>query len=326
MDSLIFSSLLFIVSLYALMKGADWLVDSASSLAKKLGISDIAIGLTLVALGTSFPEFIVSIYSTLEGYSSLAFGNVIGSNIANILLVLGVSALIYPIVTPKDFALRDQIFFLITALAPGFFLLINFTFNKSDSSEKYYLGAIEGWVLLGILILFSYLIFLSMKKDSKTAEKTPGTKKEYITDGLFIVLGMVLLVLGGKYSVQSATDIAKLLNVSDSIIGLSIMAFGTSLPELVTSIVAAKKGKSSMAIGNIVGSNIINVSLVLGTSLALSPMILNKTDMINTIIMTVISLFFIMINLRKSTPQFTKLIGGLFLAAYVGFIGFLSLT
>lgn len=249
-----------------LIKGADFLVEGASSFAKKLGISEIVIGLTIVAFGTSMPELIVNIFGSISGNNEIAYGNVIGSNILNILLIAGVAAIISPIAVKKNTALIEIPFsILITIL---FFCLVNDTiFGKSENNFT----RIDALILLAVFAGFLIYVFKTAKNnlgDEAEGVKIFTTKKTV----LFIVMGFVGLFAGGKMIVDSAVSIANSIGISQKLIGLTIVALGTSLPELVTSSVAAYKGRNDIAIGNVVGSNIFNILLIMGVSGIISPM------------------------------------------------------
>ena len=273
----IFVNLLLVaVGFVLLIKGADFLVNGASSLAKRFNISDIAIGLTVVAMGTSAPELVVNIISGGTENHDLVFGNIIGSNIFNIFLILGVSSVIYPLTVQKN-ALWKEIPYSLLATVMFFILVNDQLFFEGDTSA---LSLWDGVILIGMFIGFLVYIFLNLQRnpDSEDDEEIVvfGSAKTTI----MIVLGIVGLVFGGRMIVDNAVEIAEYYNVSKKLIGLTILAAGTSLPELATSAVAAFQKKSDLAVGNIVGSNIFNLLLVLGmTSIIHSP--LNYSPVLN---------------------------------------------
>lgn len=259
--------LLLIVGLALVVLGADFLVDGASSIAKKFGVSDFVIGLTIVGMGTSAPEMVVSFIGALQGNGDIAIGNVIGSNIFNVFMILGATALILPMnITPmnrkKDIPLNIAITLIFIALGMSRTL-----FGIGDDV----LGRLDGAILL---VLFAAYIYMCFRFD--TANQTESNENEKVIKptlaAVLIVAGLAGLVFGGRMFVNSATSIAKMLNVSDKLIAITILAGGTSMPELVTCIVAAFKKKGQLALGNILGSNVFNILLILGGSALLHPL------------------------------------------------------
>jgi cation:H+ antiporter len=254
-----------------LIKGADYLVQGASSLAKKLRVSDLIIGLTIVALGTSTPELVVNLVASFRGTADLAIGNVLGSNIANILLILGVSATIYPLVVHKNTVYKEIPFALLAVLA--LFFLVN---DQDLASQKAnLLSRGDGLVLLLFFLIFMYYVF-------SVAVSKPNSEDAVLEEGIqvlpmwqswmMIIAGILGLVFGGQWVVDSAVAIAKMLGVSEKLIGLTIVAIGTSLPELVTSAMAAYRRKTDIAVGNVVGSNIMNILFILALTAVVSPL------------------------------------------------------
>lgn len=259
--------LLLIVGLALVVLGADFLVDGASSIAKKFGVSDFVIGLTIVGMGTSAPEMVVSFIGALQGNGDIAIGNVIGSNIFNVFMILGATALILPMdITPmnrkKDIPLNIAITLIFIALGMSRTL-----FGIGDDV----LGRMDGAILL---VLFAAYIYMCFRFD--TANQTESNENEKVIKptlaAVLIVAGLAGLVFGGRMFVNSATSIAKMLNVSDKLIAITILAGGTSMPELVTCIVAAFKKKGQLALGNILGSNVFNILLILGGSALIHPL------------------------------------------------------
>lgn len=259
--------LLLIVGLALVVLGADFLVDGASSIAKKFGVSDFVIGLTIVGMGTSAPEMVVSFIGALQGNGDIAIGNVVGSNIFNVFMILGATALILPMdITPmnrkKDIPLNIVITLIFIALGMSRTL-----FGIGDDV----LGRLDGAILL---VLFAAYIYMCFRFD--TANQTESNENEKVIKptlaAVLIVAGLAGLVFGGRMFVNSATSIAKMLNVSDKLIAITILAGGTSMPELVTCIVAAFKKKGQLALGNILGSNVFNILLILGGSALIHPL------------------------------------------------------
>ena len=250
--------LFLVVGLVLLVKGADWLVDGASSFAKRMGVTDLVIGLTIVAFGTSMPEFVVNMVSVADGATDLAITNILGSNIINTLVILGCSALVCPLV-----AQRSTIRFDIPLNILAGVLVLVFVFITSPMEAKG-LSRIEGLALLVIFAGFILYTLFTAKADAVTT--TENTVFPLWKCVVLIVLGLIGLVVGGEMIVKSAVAIARYCGVAESVIGLTIVALGTSLPELATSVVAAFKHNNDIAIGNVVGSNIFNVFFILGTS------------------------------------------------------------
>ena len=258
---MILTIILFVVGFFILIKGADYLVDGSSSIASRYNISNLIIGLTIVSFGTSAPELIINILASFSGSSDIAVGNVLGSNIANIFLILGITALISNLPMKKSTVFSEIPFTLLAVFLVGFLANISFF----DKSSDLILSRIEGVILLVFFILFLGYIYILSKEDDDLVEdvELSLTKGKSI---LYIVIGMTGLFLGGKWVVDGALEFAGYFNLSESFVGLTVVSLGTSLPELVTSVNAAKKGNSDIAVGNIVGSNIFNLLWILGVS------------------------------------------------------------
>ena len=261
---------LIIVGFIALVKGADWLVDGASAIAKRFGISDLVIGLTVVAFGTSMPEFVVNMVSVAEGTTDLAITNILGSNIINTFVILGLTALVYPVVSQKRSRDFDIPLSIIAGILVFAFVAVNSPFGEVGRGISRFGGII-------LLVLFCYFLYNTFRHakdhpDDGPTEEVPD-KEITVRRALCLILaGLVGLVVGGEMIVKSAVDLATRMGVSEAIIGLTIVALGTSLPELATSVIAATKHNSDIALGNVVGSNIFNVFFVLGTSAAVRPL------------------------------------------------------
>lgn len=260
---MITSSILIIIGFASLIYGANWLVDGASSLARKNNIPDLVIGLTIVAFGTSAPELVVNSVASFNGLSDIVFGNIIGSNNFNLFIILGIAGLIYPITVQSSTAWREiPISLIVTILL--LILANNFFINQDPEISR-----LDGIILFIAFIFFLYYVFTQLKQE-KTEAITYEQKSNYKIWGL-LIFGIAGLIIGGKLVVDNSIDIATDLGVSQKIIGLTIIAAGTSLPELVTSIVAALKKNSDIAIGNVIGSNIFNVLLILSISSFINP-------------------------------------------------------
>ena len=255
-----------------LVKGADWFVDGAAGIADKFGIPQLVIGLTIVAMGTSAPEAAVSIASALKGNAGITIGNVVGSNIMNILVILGITAVITTIAVAKSTVRIEMPYMLlITALM--------MVFGYTGGTINF----VEGILLWVAFIVYLVYLFRMAMKNKEAVEEDEEKKPVWMLI-LLAVVGVVLVVKGSDVTVDAATKIAQAAGLTERIIGLTIVAFGTSLPELVTSVSAARKGKADIAIGNIVGSNIFNILFVVGTTALITPVIFEKTFMIDSVI------------------------------------------
>jgi len=288
--------ILFVLGFIVLIKGADLLVDGASSIARKFRISPLVIGLTIVAFGTSAPELVVNIFASASGSSEIAIGNILGSNIANILLILGISAAIYPLTSKKNTVWKEIPLCLLAALVVG--LLVNDALIDGTSFSV--LSRIDGFILLSFFIIFLYYTFGIAKVGKEDTDLKIKKYPLWKSIG-FIVLGLSGLVFGGNWVIDGAVKIAEYFNISESLIGLTIVAVGTSLPELATSAIAAYKKQTDIAIGNVVGSNIFNIFFILGLSSVIRPLPFNpiaNTDILMTIGATII-LFLLMFLGRK---------------------------
>jgi len=255
---------LLIVGFVVLIKGADWLVNGASSLAKKHNVSDLAIGLTVVAFGTSAPELVVSIFASLQNHQEIVFGNILGSNNFNLFLILGVAGLITPLVVQSSTVRREIPLSLIAVI------LLFFLSNDFFLAERRVLSRVDGLILLimfGLFLLYVYKQLMVDPAEKMKVDMIHSHGKIW----LLIIAGLAGLVIGGRLVVNSAIGMATALGVSEKIIGLTIVAAGTSLPELATSVVAALKKNNDIAVGNIIGSNIFNIFLILGISSVIKP-------------------------------------------------------
>jgi cation:H+ antiporter len=260
---------LLATGLVLLIKGSDWLVSGGSGLAKKYQVPDIVIGLTIVSFGTSLPELLVSLLASLKGSSDIAVGNVLGSNIANILLILGVSAVIYPLTVKRNTTWVEIPMSLMAAVLLG--LLAHFGFGSS--SDYHVISRGDGLILLTAFAGFMWYIFRLVKKGKQVAVEVEGFEPMPLQKALLLIAaGTSAMAVGGKLSVDNAIVLAQSWGVSESLIGLTVVAVGTSLPELATSAVAAYKKETDIAVGNVVGSNIFNILWILGISTSITPM------------------------------------------------------
>lgn len=306
---------LLVVGFVLLIKGADYFVEGASKIADKLGIPQLVIGLTIVAFGTSAPEAAISISSAIKGNTGIAIGNIIGSNIMNILLILGITSCITVLKVAKSTVYYEIPFviFITTVL-----VVIGGTQGK--------LGFISGIILWALFILF-FVYLIKMAKSGKSdgiveeGEAYDG-KKDSMIKLIFITLaGMAAIVIGSDLTVDGATEIAKILGISDRIIGLTIVAFGTSLPELITSVTAGIKGKADIAIGNIVGSNIFNILFVLGTTSLIKSVPYSMNFVIDGVVAIAAAVLLFLGVVRKK--QLGRMAGIIMLIAYAGYFAYL---
>ncbi|OGY47576.1 MAG: sodium:proton exchanger, partial [Candidatus Buchananbacteria bacterium RIFCSPHIGHO2_02_FULL_38_8] len=264
---MILNIILFAIGLAVSIYGADFLVRGSSSIAKKSGLSPLFIGLTIVAFGTSMPELVVNLFASFKGNNDIAIGNILGSNIANILLILGISSVIYPLTLKKTTIAKEIPFSFLAVLV--LFILANDT--MMDGLQSSLLSRGDGLVLLGFFVIFMYYTF-GISRVTADIDKNEVKIYKYHIAFLMIIGGLLGLVIGGNLLVDSAIALARFLRVSEAFIGLTIVAVGTSLPELATSAVAAFRKSSDIAVGNIVGSNIFNIFWILGISATIRPL------------------------------------------------------
>ena len=306
--------LLIIVGFVLLIKGADFLVEGASNIAKKFHIPEIIIGLTVVSIGTSMPELFVSITSAMEGFSDMAIGNVIGSNIANLFLILGVSSIIKSIKFKRETRLIEIPMCLAITLI--FMALCNLGQDVSRSDA--------GVLLVLFAIFIVYTIIMAKKgeafdKEDDNEDNTDNAKpsKSTLKDIIFVFLGVALLKIGGDLTVNNAVNVARHFNLSEKIISVTILAVGTSLPELVTSVSAAIKGKSDIAIGNILGSNIFNILLIIGVSAMINPIVFNTTYNMDFVFLVVGTILLSLFPVIPPKNKMTRWNGIIYVYVYV---------
>ena len=280
--SYILDILIIIVCIFALWGGAVWVVESASRIAKKIGLSELVIGLTVVAIATSAPEFAVTVYAALTDQSAISVGNVVGSNIFNLGIILGIVALYSTLTTSRDLLLRDSLLLLFT----GILLLIFFYDLK--------LAAFEGLILFSTLVIYIYILI--KQKQTVVEEEIPEGEFSWI-DVPKLIIGAIVIVAGAHFLVSSASNVARLFGVSEWMIGITIVAAGTSAPELATSVVAIIKGKHGISAGNLIGSDIFNLLGVLGIASMLKPLHIMQTEY-TSLILLVVTLVIIMVMIR----------------------------
>ena len=283
---------LLVVGFVFLVKGADWFVEGAGKVAEKFGIPQLVIGLTIVAMGTSLPEAAVSVSAALKGSADITIGNVVGSNIMNVLVILGLTSVIRPIAVQKS-TVKYEIPFV--ALISVFLLALGYS--------DHVVGRADGVILWVLFIAYLLYLFKMAKSGEYVPEELPDEDKPIPVWKmvLLIIVGAVMIVLGSDMAVDAASELARIFGMSERLIGLTIVAFGTSLPELVTSVTAAVRGKADIAVGNIVGSNIFNILFVVGTSALITPVVYASNFLVDSIvcIVTMILLWLCVFRNRK---------------------------
>jgi cation:H+ antiporter len=318
--------LLSIIGFICIVKGADLLVQGASAIATRFGVSDVIVGLTIVAFGTSLPELVVNITSAYRGVTDIAVGNIIGSNIVNVFFILGISALITPLVVSKNILKKDIPFSVLAGLSV-LFLGVPSLFDGDLTANV--LTRADGFVLLSFFAIFLY--YLAAQAFAETQEESVMTpvEKQSIHIGkqiVYILVGITALIFGGSQIVTGAVALASYIGISETIIGLTIVAVGTSLPEMITSVVAAYKGKDDIAVANIVGSNIFNVFFILGVTALIRevPVSVDQTlDVVLSILGSI--LLFGCMFIGKQKGYLERWQGGVFALVYVGYVVYLVL-
>ena len=303
---------LLVVGFVFLVKGADWFVEGAGKVAEKFGIPQLVIGLTIVAMGTSLPEAAVSVSAALKGSADITIGNVVGSNIMNVLVILGLTSVIRPIAVQKS-TIKYEIPFV--ALISAFLLAIGYA--------DHVVGRADGVILWVLFIAYLLYLFKMAKSGEYVPEEIPdeGIPTPVWKMILLIIVGAVMIVLGSDMAVDAASELARIFGMSERLIGLTIVAFGTSLPELVTSVTAAVRGKADIAVGNIVGSNIFNILFVVGTSALITPVVYASNFLVDSIvcIVTMILLWLCVFRNRK----LGRAGGAVMLLCYAGYFVYL---
>ena len=314
---MIINILLIILGFFLLIKGADILIDGASNIAKKFHIPEIVIGLTIVAIGTSMPELMVSLNASIKGLSDISVGNVIGSNLANLLLILGVTSIIKPLVFKRETKLIESPFTLFITIL--FFLFANY----SIFGDINVISRGEGVVLLLLCVLFIiYNLIMAKKGNEFDREKVKINKKEekkinILKSLIMIIIGIIGLKFGGDFVVENVRELAISFGISEKLVSLTIVAFSTSLPELITSITATKKGEEDMAIGNIIGSQILNILLIIGVSSVISPITYSISYNMDLYILIGASILFVLYPFIGKKDTMTRYNGILFVIIYV---------
>lgn len=305
---------LLVVGMVLLIKGADFFVDGSSKIAKAFHIPSLIIGLTLVSMGTSAPEASVSINAALNDLNDLSIGNVVGSNIFNTLLILGVSALFTPLMIRKEMKKFD-----IPIMIGIYLVLILFSFVISPLK----IDIIESIILLVLFVSYILFLIFRAKKENKEKEEDDEniSKSKLLLSVVLAILGLAAIIFGGDLVVDSASSIATRLGMSEALVGLTIVAVGTSLPELVTSVVASVKKENDIAIGNVIGSNIFNVIFILGLSSTISPLVVNTAVLFDMIVMTVSGI--IVLILALSSNKINKWQGIMMFMLYAGYLTYI---
>lgn len=304
--------LLLVIGFVMLMKGADWFVDGASKIADKFGIPQLVIGLTIVAMGTSMPEAAVSISAAAKGSAEITIGNVLGSNILNILIILGVTSVIRAISVQKSTIRYEMPFVIFVSALLALLGLFDGTVSR-----------LEGVILWIFMILYLLYLLHMAKKGQPLEDDVPqlSEKDTPLKLVLLVLVGIVMIVWGSDITVDAATALARIFGMSERFIGLTIVALGTSLPELVTSVTAAIKGKSDIAVGNIVGSNIFNILFVVGTTALITPVAYSSSFMVDSIVAIASAALLLICVIPKK--KLTRPAGILMLAAYAAYFVYL---
>lgn len=303
-----------------LIKGADFFVDGASNLAKAFNVPSILIGLTIVAFGTSAPEVAVSISASLKGNNSIAIGNVLGSNIFNVSFILGISAIFFPLSVQKNTIKKEIPLMLLASIS----LLVLGMDTMFDNQKQMLISRSDGFILLLLFLVFFYYI-IEIALNSKNEE---SIEKNVLNKNIFkilikVAIGLILIILGGNFVVDNSIIIAKNFGLSETLIGLTIVAIGTSLPELVTSIVASLKKQSDIAVGNVVGSNIFNTFFILGASASINPLYVDKNLSFDIFFNLIISTVLLIFAFRKK--DINRLEGFALLFMYISYMLYLIL-
>lgn len=309
---MIVSVILMILGFALLIKGADFLVEGSSNIAKKFHIPEIIIGLTIVSIGTSMPELFVSVAAALEGHSDIAMGNVIGSNACNLLLILGLATIIRPIKFQRETRLIEIPMCLVLSI------IFIFLCNTGEGISR-----LESLILIGLFIMFiAYTIFMGMKGEKfdskdKKVEVESTTNISIAKNIIYIVLGIIGLKIGGDLTVDNAVIIAQQFHISEKIISLTILAIGTSLPELVTSVTAAIKGNSDIAIGNIIGSNIFNMLLIIGVASLINPISYSVAYNMEAVIIVLAMILLALFPVIPPKNEMSRSNGVIYLLSYI---------
>lgn len=306
-----------------MIKGAGYFVDSASAIAGKLHISPLIIGLTIVAFGTSAPEAVVSIIAALDNNGDMVIGNIVGSNIVNITLLLGVTALIAPMAIERETQTREIPF----SLAAAGMVLILMSDQLLFSQDANAIGRLDGFILLAGIGLFLYYIFVKARRTKQATkddeQKKTGKNSSWTKNIVFLIIGLAGIIIGGDFVVDSASEIALSLGMSQALVGLTIVALGTALPELTTSIAAARKGEAALALGNLIGSNIFNIFFVLGISAVIKPLDVGAVLFTDTWILIGVTVMLLVLAVWRKT--FSRIEGAVLVGLYLVYFVYIIL-
>lgn len=316
---MIFQLTLLIIGFVLLIKGANWLVDGASALAKQFNISDLAIGLTVVAFGTSAPELVVNSFASFQNHQDIVLGNVIGSNFFNLFAILGIAGLIAPLTVKSSTVWKEIPFSLFAVLI--LYILANDVFD----SESKLISRLDGLVLLVFFAFFLYYVYRQLKTEESVSD-TNQKKLSNLQIWIYILIGLFGLVFGGKLVVNSAIFLAKIVGVSEKIIGLTIVAAGTSLPELATSVVAVMKKNNDIAVGNIIGSNIFNILFILPISAIIRPVNFKTDFNTDMYILAAGTLFLFIAMFTGQKKKLDKWEAGILLLIFIVYTTFLIIS
>lgn len=314
-------NLVFLIGgLILILLGANGLTDGAASVAKHFHISDLVIGLTIVAFGTSAPELVISVISSIQGSPEMAIGNVVGSNIFNVLMIIGCTALVLPMHVDKGIMSKEIPLVILASL-----VLVCFANDQLlDGGPINVISRIDGLVLLGFFLIFMRYTFSMAKKGNEEGEEGEKVKELSMwLSTLYIIGGLIGLVWGGQLFVDGASGIAQALGVSESVVGLTLVAGGTSLPELATSITAALKKNPGIAIGNVIGSNLFNIFFVLGCSASIAPLPMGNINNFDLSVLVVSALLFWFVGWFFKTRTITRIEGALLVVCYLAYTTFL---
>ena len=314
---------LLVFGFILLVKGADWFVEGAAGIADKLGVPQLIIGLTIVAMGTSAPETAISLTASFHGSADLAVGNIVGSNILNVLIILGITAIITPLAVQKStvryempFVILISVIFPVLGLGSGIL--------KGMGSPDGVLSRLDGIILLALFILYLAYLFVMAKRGEADAEEVPdGKNSSWLKLVFLLVVGLALVIIGSNYTINSATKLAKIFGMSERLIGLTIVALGTSLPELATCIAAGLKKNADIAIGNIVGSNIFNMLFVGGVSAAVKDVPYQGAFFADSVVCLLSAALLLLCVILNKKKVLNRAGGIVMIAAYAGYFAYL---
>ena len=317
---MILSIIFLVVGLVLILGGANFLTDGASAIAKRMGISDLVVGLTVVAFGTSAPELAISVFSAVNGSSELAVGNVVGSNIFNVLVIIGVTAMVVPMKIQRSVMINEIPLVILSSVA----LVVMSNGPWLDGVPSAVITRVDGLLLLLFFAIFMRYTFSQAKSaapsDPAAANASAVPKMPVWRSVLYVVGGLAALVYGGDRFVAGASDIASALGVSEAVIGLTIVATGTSLPELATSVAAALKGQPGIGLGNVIGSNIFNIFMVLGVSATISPLPLGNVGNMDMGVLVGSALMFWVFGWLFGTRTITRVEGSVLVLGYIAYV------